>query len=95
MRARQVLLMLAVSALTTSVAAAQQLQYPPAPKGDVTDDYFGRHVADPYRSLEDLDAPATKAWVAAENALAPEGTRALAGKPLALETQRFPNGSYP
>jgi prolyl oligopeptidase len=69
MRARQVLLMLAVSALTTSVAAAQQLQYPPASKGDVTDEYFGHRVADPYRSLEDLDAPATKAWVAAENAL--------------------------
>jgi prolyl oligopeptidase len=35
----------------------------------VTDDYSGHRVADPYRSLEDLDAPATKAWVAAENAL--------------------------
>jgi prolyl oligopeptidase len=69
MRARQVLLMLAVSTLTTSVAASQQLQYPPAPRGDVTDDYSGHRVADPYRSLEDLDAPATKAWVAAENAL--------------------------
>src|SRR5437867_12969525 len=49
--------------------AAQQWRYPPAPKSDGGDTYFGRSVADPYRPLEDLDAPATKAWVAAENAL--------------------------
>jgi len=33
------------------------------------DSYFGRSVADPYRPLEDLDAPATKAWVDSENAV--------------------------
>ena len=49
--------------------AAQQWRYPLAPKSDGGDTYFGRSVADPYRPLEDLDAPATKAWVAAENAL--------------------------
>jgi prolyl oligopeptidase len=49
--------------------SSQQLQYPPASRGDVADDYFGHRVADPYRWLEDLDAPATKTWVAAENAL--------------------------
>src|SRR5919198_6488172 len=49
--------------------AAQQWRYPPAPKSDGGDTYFGRSVADPYRPLEDLDAPATKAWVEAENAL--------------------------
>jgi prolyl oligopeptidase len=49
--------------------AAQQPQYPPAAKGDVVDDYFGRKVADPYRWMEELDAPATKAWVQAENTL--------------------------
>jgi prolyl oligopeptidase len=59
----------AVALFAAASLPAQQLQYPPAPKGDVTDDYFGHHVPDPYRSLEDLDAPATKAWVAAENAL--------------------------
>jgi prolyl oligopeptidase len=35
----------------------------------VVESYFGRSVADPYRPLEDLDAPATKAWVDSENAV--------------------------
>ncbi len=67
MRSRDLVLSLAL--LAAVPLAAQQLHYPPAPSGDVTDDYFGRHVADPYRWLEDLDAPATKSWVDAENAL--------------------------
>jgi prolyl oligopeptidase len=40
--------------------------YPPAPRGSVVDDYHGTTVADPYRSLEELDAPATRAWLGAE-----------------------------
>jgi prolyl oligopeptidase len=43
--------------------------YPVARKGDQTDDYHGVKVADPYRWLEDLDSPETRAWVEAENKL--------------------------
>jgi len=50
-------------------AAAQTLAYPPAPKGDVVDDYHGTRVPDPYRWLEDPDAPETRAWIEAENRL--------------------------
>ena len=53
--------------------AAQQMiktnNYPVARKGDQTDDYHGVRVADPYRWLEDLDSPETRAWVEAENKL--------------------------
>ena len=42
--------------------------YPEAAKGPVVDDYFGTKVADPYRWLEDVDAPATLAWVKAQQA---------------------------
>jgi prolyl oligopeptidase len=50
-------------------AAAQRLHYPPTHRGNVVDDYHGTSVADPYRWLEDVDAPETRAWVEAENAL--------------------------
>jgi prolyl oligopeptidase len=43
--------------------------YPAAPKGDLVEDYHGTKVADPHRSLENPDDPATAAWVEAENAL--------------------------
>jgi prolyl oligopeptidase len=43
--------------------------YPPTPTVDVVDDYHGTPIADPYRWLEDDAAPATVAWVAAQNTL--------------------------
>ncbi len=49
--------------------ASKHYAYPPAAKGDVSDDYFGTRVADPYRWLEKADDPATTTWVAAENSL--------------------------
>ncbi len=45
------------------------LPYPAARRGDHVDDYHGTRVPDPYRWLEDLDAPETAAWIAAEDAL--------------------------
>lgn len=36
--------------------------YPTARKDDVVDDYHGTPVADPYRWLEDTEAPDTRAW---------------------------------
>ena len=52
--------------------------YPLSPKSDVADTYHGVRVADPYRWLEDPDAPVTREWVAAQNRL----TRALLDGPL-------------
>src|SRR5438067_12571887 len=65
--ARELLLTGLVTSALPALAAAQTVQYPPAPKGDVMDDYHGTKVADPYRWLEDPDAPATRAWIDAVN----------------------------
>ncbi|MFA7026128.1 MAG: hypothetical protein WC176_09720, partial [Candidatus Cloacimonadaceae bacterium] len=45
------------------------MKYPIAPKGTVTDDYFGTPVPDPYRWLEDDHSPETQAWVKKQQAL--------------------------
>jgi prolyl oligopeptidase len=57
------------AALAEPATPAVALAYPPAPRGNVVEDYHGTQVADPYRWLEDLDAPATREWVQAEAAL--------------------------
>ncbi|HZE07494.1 MAG TPA: prolyl oligopeptidase family serine peptidase [Gemmatimonadaceae bacterium] len=59
--------------IAAGTAAAQTqtapLAYPTAARGTQVDVYHGDSVADPYRWLEDTDAPATKSWVEAENRL--------------------------
>jgi prolyl oligopeptidase len=45
----------------------RSLKYPVAPHSETIDDYHGTKVSDPYRPLEDPDAPSTRTWVEAEN----------------------------
>jgi prolyl oligopeptidase len=47
--------------------APPPVKYPQTRKSDQVDDYFGTKITDPYRWLESLDTPETKAWVTAEN----------------------------
>jgi prolyl oligopeptidase len=53
--------------LALSLAAAAL--YPQARKDAASDDYFGHKVQDPYRWMEQLDAPEVQSWVDAENGL--------------------------
>ncbi|MFL5558107.1 MAG: prolyl oligopeptidase family serine peptidase [Gemmatimonadaceae bacterium] len=66
----RVIALLAVGAATSPAqTASPPLTYPAAARGSQVDVYHGTSIADPYRWLEDVDAPATKEWVAAENRL--------------------------
>ena len=62
-------LLLAGVALLWGAENAPKLNYPVAPKGNQVDDYHGVKIADPYRSLENADAPSTEKFVAQENEL--------------------------
>jgi len=46
--------------------SASTLVYPPPPRTNQVDNYHGRQIADPYRTLESPDNPATRAWIEAE-----------------------------
>jgi prolyl oligopeptidase len=72
-RTRWLLALALGAALPASVAAqsqqaqAQPVRYPATRTIEHVDDYHGTRVADPYRWLEELNAPATGEWVAAQN----------------------------
>ena len=56
------------------------LDYPEARRMDYTDDYFGTSVADPYRWMEDLDAPELNSWVETQNRISVPFLEGLVGQ---------------
>ena len=50
-------------------SSVEAMRYPPTSVVDQVDDYHGTKIADPYRWLEDPDAPATRAWIIAQQEL--------------------------
>ncbi len=76
------------------MAQRSSLRYPPARRSEVVDDYFGTNVPDPFRWMEDLEAPELKAWIDAQSAMTFEYLRVL---PLrdALEARITELWNYP
>jgi prolyl oligopeptidase len=60
---------LLVAAAPVLAQSRTPLPYPAPPRADVVDTYWGTPVPDPYRPLENVDAPETQAWLRAEAAL--------------------------
>jgi prolyl oligopeptidase len=63
-----------------TLLCAQRLPYPPAPRTEQIDDYHGTKITDPYRTLENADAPSTAKWIGQENALTSSWLSKLPGR---------------
>src|ERR1051325_6203322 len=61
------LLVACASEMSRRTSVAAKIKYPKTRQVDQVDDYHGTRVPDPYRWLEDDNAPETKEWVEAEN----------------------------
>lgn len=90
---------LPLAAVLAPVLALAAVNYPVTRTVGHLDDYSGTKVADPYRWLEELDSPDTKAWVAAQNALTDSVTaglpeRAIVAKRL-TELWNYPRTGLP
>jgi prolyl oligopeptidase len=59
--------LLSLLAMPSNAADSAALKYPPTRQEEVSDDYHGTRVADPFRWLEDDNSEETKAWVKAQN----------------------------
>ncbi len=72
---------LPILALMTAVSSCNnQLEYPVTKKQNVTDNYYGTEVEDPYRWLEDDYSAETMAWVKEQNAFTQSYLQKLGGK---------------
>lgn len=58
---------LSIIVFATSCSQEPKLNYPKPTRSDVTDNYHGTLVADPYRWLENSDHPETQSWIASQN----------------------------
>ena len=55
--------------------------YPSSPTADQVDEFHGQPIADPYRPLEDSDAPAVREWIEAQNRLTSGFLAAVPARP--------------
>ncbi|MFN2394218.1 MAG: prolyl oligopeptidase family protein [Bacteroidales bacterium] len=60
-------MLFAIPVIMVQCKQDRPLNYPETRMDDVTDNYFGEEVADPFRWLEDDNSEETKAWVKAQN----------------------------
>ncbi|MBQ5533050.1 MAG: S9 family peptidase, partial [Bacteroidales bacterium] len=61
------LMIMGICLLCTACGNKGKITYPEAERQDVTDNYFGHEVADPYRWMENDTTAQVAAWVEAEN----------------------------
>jgi len=70
----------AVAGTSSAQTSTAPTSYPPATRGAQADVYHGVTVADPYRWLEDPNAPDARSWVEAQNRLSESYLSAVPGR---------------
>ncbi len=75
------LLLIAMLNIAATAADWPRIMYPPTRKEDVTDEYHGTKITDPYRWLEDDNSAETKAWVTEQNRLTSAFLGTIARRP--------------
>lgn len=79
-------LMTALAAVMLPPTAAAQIPYPESKVDPVSDTLHGTDIVDPYRWLEDQEAPDTRAWIDTQNSFREQlmsdlpGRQAIAGR---------------
>ena len=68
LRSRALGVLAALALVASATGSRADEAQPRATPGDLVTDYHGVKIADPYRALEDLSAPATQQWANAEGA---------------------------
>jgi prolyl oligopeptidase len=88
---------LAILATTLFLAgfAVSQARLPKTPVRDVTEDYFGTKVTDPYRWLENTNNPEVVAWMKAQNDYTREALARIPGREKLLDRIKFLDNAGP
>jgi prolyl oligopeptidase len=81
-------LLLSLFVTVALATTGHPFSYPAATRDAVVTDYHGIKVPDPYRWMEDIDSPATRAWVEAEGKLAHDYLQAIPGREAIAERLR-------
>jgi prolyl oligopeptidase len=81
---RTVLIILSVPVFLTGLAFSQA-HLPKTPLREVTEDYFGTKVTDPYRWLENTSDPEVVAWMKAQNDYTREALTRIPGREKLLD----------
>src|SRR5215813_6133630 len=79
-RRRILSLTLAAAGALSATARAQPLKYPAADRDEVSADYHGTRVEDPYRWLEHLDGARTGEWLKAQERITSEYVAGVPGR---------------
>jgi prolyl oligopeptidase len=81
---RRLTLACLAAALLTSLASSQ-VNLPKTPVRDVTEDYFGTKVSDPYRWLENTSDPEVVSWMKSQNDYTREALSKIPGRQQLLD----------